>query len=249
MIYLKSKEEIEKMRRAGEIVAETHRRLREWVKPGVTTLELDRLVEEFQRSQGAIPAQKGYEGFPYTICASVDDEICHGFPTNKPLEDGQILTVDMVVLLDGYMADSAWSYAVGNVTDDAKKLMTVTKECLYLGIEQAQVGNRLGDIGHAIQTHAENHGFQVVRDFVGHGIGKNMHEDPKVLHYGAPHRGTRLQDGMVLTIEPMVNAGKWNSRLDDNGWTARTVDGSLSCQYEHTLAITADGPVILTEQD
>lgn len=249
MIIIKSRDEIEKMRRAGEIVAETHRRLREWIVPGVTTLELDRLVEEFQRSQGAIPAQKGYQGFPYTICASVDDEICHGFPSDKPLEEGQLITIDMVVELDGYMADSAWSYGVGQVSEEVEKLMKVTKECLYLGIEQAQVDKRLGDVGHAIQTHAENHGYQVVRDFVGHGIGKEMHEEPKVLHYGSPNRGARLQNGMVLTIEPMINTGRWNSRLDSNGWTARTVDGSLSCQYEHTIAITKNGPLILTEQD
>lgn len=249
MIIIKSRDEIEKMRRAGEIVAETHRRLREWIVPGVTTLELDRLVEEFQRSQGAIPAQKGYQGFPYTICASVDDEICHGFPSDKPLEEGQLITIDMVVEFDGYMADSAWSYGVGQVSEEVEKLMKVTKECLYLGIEQAQVDKRLGDVGHAIQTHAENHGYQVVRDFVGHGIGKEMHEEPKVLHYGSPNRGARLQNGMVLTIEPMINTGRWNSRLDSNGWTARTVDGSLSCQYEHTIAITKNGPLILTEQD
>lgn len=249
MIIIKSRDEIEKMRRAGEIVAETHRRLREWIVPGVTTLELDRLVEEFQRSQGAIPAQKGYQGFPYTICASVDDEICHGFPSDKPLEEGQLITIDMVVEFDGYMADSAWSYGVGQVSEEVEKLMKVTKECLYLGIEQAQVDKRLGDVGHAIQTHAENHGYQVVRDFVGHGIGKEMHEEPKVLHYGSPNRGARLQNGMVLTIEPMINTGRWNSRLDANGWTARTVDGSLSCQYEHTIAITKNGPLILTEQD
>ncbi len=249
MIIIKSRDEIEKMRRAGEIVAETHRRLREWIVPGVTTLELDRLVEEFQRSQGAIPAQKGYQGFPYTICASVDDEICHGFPSDKPLEEGQLITIDMVVEFDGYMADSAWAYGVGQVSEEVEKLMKVTKECLYLGIEQAQVDKRLGDVGHAIQTHAENHGYQVVRDFVGHGIGKEMHEEPKVLHYGSPNRGARLQNGMVLTIEPMINTGRWNSRLDSNGWTARTVDGSLSCQYEHTIAITKNGPLILTEQD
>lgn len=249
MIIIKSRDEIEKMRRAGEIVAETHRRLREWIVPGVTTLELDRLVEEFQRSQGAIPAQKGYQGFPYTICASVDDEICHGFPSDKPLEEGQLITIDMVVEFDGYMADSAWSYGVGQVSEEVEKLMKVTKECLYLGIEQAQVDKRLGDVGHAIQTHAENHGYQVVRVFVGHGIGKEMHEEPKVLHYGSPNRGARLQNGMVLTIEPMINTGRWNSRLDSNGWTARTVDGSLSCQYEHTIAITKNGPLILTEQD
>lgn len=248
MIYIKSKEEIEKIARAGEIVAETHHRLREWVKPGVTTLELDRLVEEFQRSRGATPAQKGYNGFPYAICASIDDEICHGFPGNQPLAEGSLLKIDMVVELDGYMADSAWSYAVGEVSDDVKRLMRVTKECLYKGIEKSVPGARLGDIGHAIQSHAEQNGYQVVRDFVGHGIGREMHEDPKVLHYGQPGRGVRLQAGMVMTIEPMINAGVWQCTIDPNGWTARTIDGSLSCQYEHTIAITEQGPLILTEQ-
>lgn len=249
MIYIKTKEEIDKIAAAGRIVAETHHKLREWIRPGVTTAELDFLVDEFQRAQGGIPAQKGYNGFPYTICASIDDEICHGFPSDKPLKEGSLLTIDMVVELDGFMADSAWSYAVGNVSPEVIKLMQVTKECLYLGIEKAVVGGRLGDIGAAIQTHAEAHGFQVVRDFVGHGIGREMHEDPKVLHYGSPGRGIRLAEGMVLTIEPMINAGAWQCKLDDNEWTARTVDGSLSCQYEHTLAITKDGPLILTKQD
>lgn len=249
MIYIKSKEEIEKIRKAGEIVASTHRKLRNWVKPGVTTNELDRLVEDFQTGLGAIPAQKGYNGFPFTICASVDDEICHGFPSDAPLREGNLLKVDMVVELDGYMADSAWSYAVGEVSDEVRNLMKVTKECLYRGIEKAVVDARLGDIGHAIQSHAEANGYQVVRDFVGHGIGKDMHEDPKVLHYGTPGRGIRLQEGMVITIEPMINAGAWQCKLDDNQWTARTMDGSLSCQYEHTIAITKEGPIILTEQD
>lgn len=248
MIYIKTKEEIEKIKEAGKIVINTHHKLREWVKPGVTTAELDRLVEEYQRSEGAIPAQKGYSGFPYAICASLDDEICHGFPSHEPLKEGSLLKVDMVVELDGYMADSAWSYAVGEVSDDVKKLMRITRECLYRGIEAATVGARLGDIGHAIQSHAEANGFQVVRDFVGHGIGKEMHEDPKVLHYGQPGRGIRLTDGMVITIEPMINAGAWPCKLDDNGWTARTVDGSLSCQYEHTISITKEGPIILTKQ-
>lgn len=248
MIIIKTKEEIEKISRAGVIVAETHHRLREWIRPGVTTIELDRLVEEFQRGEGAIPAQKGYNGFPYAICASLDDEICHGFPSNTPLREGALLKVDMVVELDGYMADSAWSYAVGKASERVERLMRVTRECLYKGIEQAVPGARLGDIGHAIQTHAEANGYQVVRDFVGHGIGKEMHEDPKVLHYGQPGRGQRLQKGMVLTIEPMINEGAWHCKLDDNQWTARTVDGSLSAQYEHTIAITENGPVILTEQ-
>ena len=192
--------------------------------------------------------QINYQGYPYATCTSVNDEICHGFPTDYKLQNHDIITVDTVVELDGFLADSAWSYQVGEPTELTKKLMDVTKEALYIGIEQAVVGNRLGDIGSAIQDFVESHGFSVVREFTGHGIGKEMHEDPMVLHYGKAGRGQRLIEGMVLTIEPMVNTGKWNSKLDSNGWTARTVDKGLSCQYEHTLAITKDSPRILTLQ-
>lgn len=236
------------MQIAADLLVNVHRALRDEVKPGVTTLELDRFVEKFITDRGGYPEQKGYQGFPYSICASVNDEICHGFPSNRKLKDGDLLTIDMVVNVDGYLADSAWSYAVGNISDEAKKLMDVTKECLYRSIALVKPGVRLGDIGHAIQTYAEANGFSVVRDFVGHGIGTNMHEDPQVLHYGKPGRGIRLEEGMVFTIEPMINAGDWPIKMDDNGWTARTRDGSLSCQYEHTLAVTADGVIVLTEQ-
>lgn len=236
------------MQIAADLLVKVHRALRDEVKPGVTTLELDRFVEKFITDRGGYPEQKGYQGFPYSICASVNDEICHGFPTDRKLKDGDLLTIDMVVNVDGYLADSAWSYAVGNISDEAKKLMDVTKECLYRSIALVKPGVRLGDIGHAIQTYAEANGFSVVRDFVGHGIGTNMHEDPQVLHYGKPGRGIRLEEGMVFTIEPMINAGDWPIKMDDNGWTARTRDGSLSCQYEHTLAVTADGVIVLTEQ-
>lgn len=249
MIYLKTKEDIERMRAAGRIVAATHRMLKEVIRPGITTKELDAMVDAFQRERGGIPAQKGYKGFPWTICASVDDEICHGFPSDTPLKDGALLKVDMVVELDGWMADSAWSYLVGTPSEETERLYRVTKECLYKGIEQARPGNRLGDIGAAIQAHAEAHGYQVVRDFIGHGIGKNMHEDPQVLHYGKAGRGLRLTEGMVFTIEPMINAGRWECKLDANGWTARTVDGSLSCQFEHTIAVTSGEADILTDQE
>ncbi|WP_322627286.1 type I methionyl aminopeptidase [Aedoeadaptatus coxii] len=248
MIIIKTKQEIEKMQIAADLLVKVHRALRDEVKPGVTTLELDRFVEKFITDRGGYPEQKGYQGFPYSICASVNDEICHGFPTDRKLKDGDLLTIDMVVNVDGYLADSAWSYAVGNISDEAKKLMDVTKECLYRSIALVKPGVRLGDIGHVIQTYAEANGFSVVRDFVGHGIGTNMHEDPQVLHYGKPGRGIRLEEGMVFTIEPMINAGDWPIKMDDNGWTARTRDGSLSCQYEHTLAVTADGVIVLTEQ-
>lgn len=249
MIIIKTPEQIEKMRKAGEILASVHREIKKMIKPGISTMDIDRFVEKYLEERGAYPEQKGYSGYPYATCASVNDEICHGYPREEKLKNGDILTIDMVVNLDGWLADSAWSYEVGEVSDEAKKLLDVTKNALYLGIEQAKVGNRLGDIGHAIQSYVEAEGFSVVKDFVGHGIGKDMHEDPQVLHYGTKGRGTRLTEGMVITIEPMINIGKYNMKIDENGWTARTVDGSLSAQYEHTLAITKDGPMVLTEQD
>lgn len=248
MIIIKTEKEIEKMQKAADLLIQVHRALRNEVKPGVSTLELDRFVEKFITDRGGYPEQKGYQGFPYSICASVNDEICHGFPSERKLEDGDLLTIDMVVNVDGYLADSAWSYAVGELSPEAQRLMDVTRECLYKAIDIVKPGTRLGDIGHVIQTHAEANGFSVVRDFVGHGIGTNMHEDPQVLHYGRPNRGVRLEEGMVFTIEPMINAGDWPIAMDKNGWTARTRDGSLSCQYEHTLAVTKDGVIVLTEQ-
>ena len=247
MIILKTKQEIENMKKAGELLAEVHREIAKMIKPGVTTMEIDKFVEEYLIERGAYPEQKGYHGYPYAICASINDEICHGFPRNESLKDGDIVTIDMVVNIDGWLADSAWSYAVGNISDKARKLLDVTKEALYKGIDKAIIGNRLGDIGHAIQSFVEAEGFSVVRDFVGHGI-KNMHEDPQVPHYGIQGRGIRLMEGMVITIEPMINEGTYHMKMDDNEWTARTVDGKLSAQYEHTIAITKEGPIILTDQ-
>ncbi len=249
MIIIKTEEEIQMMKRAGEILANVHKELAKIIKPGITTYEIDNFVEEYLKKHNATPEQKGYKGFPYAICASVNDEICHGFPKKEPLKDGDIIAVDMVVNLNGWLADSAWSYGVGNISEKAQKLLDVTKKALYIGIEQAVIGNRIGDISHAIQTYVESQGFSIVKDFVGHGIGRNMHEDPQVPHFGRPGRGPRLMEGMVLTIEPMVNIGKYNCTIDDNDWTARTLDGSLSAQYEHTLAITKDGPLIITDQD
>ncbi|MGV3488238.1 MAG: type I methionyl aminopeptidase [Tuberibacillus sp.] len=246
MIKLKSMHEIEKMKEAGILLAQCHQEIEKLVKPGITTAEIDQFVEEFLAAHGATPEQKGYQGYQYATCASINDEICHGFPRKSPLKEGDIVTIDMVVNLNGWLADSAWSYAVGKVSETAQKLLDVTKESLYLGIKEAVPGNRIGDIGHAIQTYAEGKGFSVVRDFVGHGIGQSMHEDPQIPHYGLQGKGLRLKEGMVITIEPMLNVGDWRSKVDPNGWTARTVDGSLSAQYEHTLAITKDGPLILT---
>ncbi|ADY57500.1 methionine aminopeptidase, type I [Syntrophobotulus glycolicus DSM 8271] len=249
MIVIKTAEQIELMAEAGKILSSCHRELRKIIRPGITTAEIDRFADDFIRSHGAKAEQKGYKGYPFATCASVNDEICHGFPNQTPLREGDIVTIDMVVNLRGWLADSAWSYPVGRISGQAETLLRVTKECLYIGIEKAVKGNRLGDISHAIQAHAESHGFSVVREFTGHGIGANMHEDPQVLHYGRPNRGLRLSEGMVFTIEPMVNLGAYHLTIDQNGWTARTADGSLSAQYEHTLAITENGTLVLTEQD
>lgn len=249
MVILKTREEIENMRKAGEVLAKVHKEIAKIIKPGISTYEIDQFVEEYLKEHNAIPEQKGYQGFPYAICASINDEICHGFPRKEPLKDGDIVTVDMVVNVDGWLADSAWSYGVGNISDEAQNLLDVTKRALYLGIEKAVIGNRIGDISYAIQSYVESEGFSVVRDFVGHGIGKDMHESPQVPHFGRPGRGPRLLEGMVLTIEPMVNIGAYGCTIDDNEWTARTVDGKLSAQYEHTLAITKDGPLIITDQE
>lgn len=236
------------MAEAGKILSACHEELRKIIRPGISTLQIDKFADDFIQSHGAKAEQKGFEGYPFATCASVNDEICHGFPTHTHLRNGDIVTIDMVVNLNGWLADSAWSYPVGEISNEAEQLLKVTKECLYIGIEKAVIGNRLGDVSHAIQVHAESHGYSVVRDFTGHGIGQSMHEAPEVLHFGSPNRGIKLCEGMVFTIEPMINAGSFNLTIDDNGWTARTADGSLSAQYEHTLAITKDGPLILTEQ-
>jgi methionyl aminopeptidase len=249
MIILKSPREIAGMKKAGEILAACHKEIVQMIKPGITTWEIDQFVERFLQARNATPEQKGYKGYQYATCASINDEICHGFPRKEPLKEGDIVTIDMVVRYNGYLADSAWSYAVGNLSKENNKLLSVTKEALYKGIEQAKIGNRIGDIGHAIQTYAEGEGFSVVRNFIGHGIGAVIHEKPDVPHFGLPGKGVRIKEGMVFTIEPMINVGSYDSKLDDNGWTARTIDGKNSAQYEHTIAITKDGPVILTDQD
>jgi methionyl aminopeptidase len=249
MIVLKSQREIDAMKKAGEILASCHKEIAKMIKPGITTWEIDEFVDAFLSKHKAIPQQKGYKGYKYATCASINDEICHGFPRKEPLKEGDIVTIDMVVNYNGALADSAWSYAVGNISKESEHLLRVTKEALYKGIEQAVPGNRIGDIGHAIQTYVEGEGFSVVRDFIGHGIGTVIHEKPDVPHYGLPGKGPRMKEGMVFTIEPMVNAGKYQTKMDDNGWTARTIDGKYSAQYEHTIAITKNGPIILTEQD
>ena len=249
MIQRKSTREIKLMAEAGKLLADIHKEIAKMIKPGVTTMEIDQFAEKYMRDHGAVPEQIGYNGYEYATCASINDEICHGFPRPDKLNDGDIVTIDMVVNLNGFLADSAWTYEVGEVDPAGKHLMDVTKKSLYLGIEQAQVGNRIGDIGHAIQHYAEGEGFSVVREFTGHGIGPTMHESPNIPHYGLPGKGVRLKEGMAITIEPMLNEGAWQSKMDDNGWTARTIDGKRSAQFEHTLIITKDGPLILTKQD
>lgn len=248
MISLKSEREILKMHEAGKLLAACHKEIAKLIKPGITTREIDNFVEKYLNSHGAIPEQKGYHGYQYATCASVNDEICHGFPRNAPLRKGDIVAIDMVVNLNGGLADSAWTYPVGGVSEKTRRLLEVTLNSLYKGIEKAVIGNRIGDIGHAIQSYAESEGFSVVRDFTGHGIGQSIHEEPQIPHFGLPGKGLRLKEGMVITIEPMINEGLWMCKMDNNGWTARTIDGKLSAQYEHTLAITKNGPLILTEQ-
>lgn len=248
MITLKSQREIDAMAEAGALLADIHRELRGFIKPGITSWDIEEFVEKYMLDHGATPEQKGFEGYKYATCVSINDEICHGFPRKEVLNQGDLIKVDMVVNYKGALADSCWSYSVGEPTDEVKRLMDVTRTALYKGIEQAQVGNRIGDIGHAIQTYVEGEGLSVVREFIGHGLGPTLHEQPAVPHYGEPGKGLRLKEGMVITIEPMVNTGTWKSKMDNNGWTARTQDGGLSCQYEHSLAITKDGPIILTHQ-
>lgn len=248
MITLKSEREIEAMKKSGELLASIHVALRDFIKPGVTTAEIDKFVQAKIEGAGAVAAQIGYEGYEFATCTSVNDEICHGFPSNYKLKSGDIVKVDFCVDLDGAISDSCWCYAVGEISDEHQRLMEVTKEALYRGIAQAKVGNRIGDIGHAIQSYAEGEGFGVVRDFIGHGIGPTIHEDPQVPHYGLPGKGLRLKEGMTITIEPMITTGTWKMKMDNNGWTARTRDGGYCAQYEHSLVITEDGPVLLTEQ-
>lgn len=249
MITRKSRREIDEMKKSGDLLASIHEQLRDFIKPGVTGHEIDKFVEDLIVENNGIPAQIGYQGYEYATCVSVNDEICHGFPTEEPLKDGDLVKVDMVIDLNGAFSDSCWAYVVGEASSEVKDLMEVTREALYKGIEAAKVGNRIGDIGAAIQNYVEPKGYSVVREFVGHGIGPTMHEEPSVPHYGTAGKGKRLKEGMTLTIEPMINTGTWKSKLDENGWTARTEDGGLSCQYEHTIAITKDGPEILTQQE
>lgn len=242
MIILKTPEEIEIIARASKLVAETLAALKREVRSGITTEVLDRLAEEFIRSRGGIPAFKGYRSYPKTLCASVNEQVVHGIPSKRVLKDGDIIGLDLGAIVDGFYGDAAMTVPVGEIPPRVAELLRVTEEALDKGIAQAVVGNRLSDIGHAVQAHAEAAGFTVVTDFVGHGIGRQLHEDPQVPNYGKPGQGPRLQTGMVLAIEPMINMGGSAVRVLDDQWTAVTKDGSWSAHFEHTIAIQPDGP-------
>jgi methionyl aminopeptidase len=250
VIVCRSAEELKRMREAGRLVGEVLSELSARVAPGVTTADLDELAEKRIRKAGATPAFKGYHGYPATICASINEEVIHGIPSGRRvLNEGDVLSIDVGASLDGYFGDSAITLAVGQVSEEAATLLRVTDESLYKAIEMVKPGGRISDIGHAVQRHVEAYGFSVVREFVGHGIGQKMHEEPQVPNYGEPGRGPRLTEGMVLAIEPMVNAGKPAVKVLADGWTAVTRDGSLSAHFEHTVAVTADGPWILTARE
>jgi len=247
-IQLKSAEEIAYMREAGRILAACHREIAKQIKPGVSTMEIDERVEEFLKKKGATPEQKGYKGFPYATCASVNEVVCHGFPDDRPLRVGDVVTIDMVVNKNGWLADSGWTYAVGQVNPAVMKLMKRTHEALFKGIEQARPGAAMGNIGHAIQEVAEKEGYGIVMSLVGHGIGRQLHEPPDVPSYGTPGRGLKLKAGMVITIEPVFTLGPSGAVFwGDDGWTISSADGSVGVQYEHTVAITKEGPLILTD--
>ena len=247
MIELKSAREIGLMRRAGHILSEVVERLRASVKPGLSTLEIDADVEDFIRAKGARPAFKGYRGFPATVCISINEEVVHGIPSaERHVKEGDIVGLDLGCIVEAYYADCAFTVAVGEVAPRVQQLLDVTRESLEAGIAECRPGRRLSDVSHAIQTHVERHGFSVVRAFVGHGIGRALHEEPQVPNFGDPGRGPQLRPGMVLALEPMVTMGSWEVRILDDGWTAVTKDGSLAAHFEHTIAVTEAGPEVLT---
>ncbi len=244
-IVLKTPEEIEVMDQANRIILKILEEFKKIIKPGITTLELDRYAERRIKEMGAEPAFKGYRGYPFTICASVNEEVVHGLPKDRPLKEGDIVSIDMGAFYRGFYSDAAYTYPVGKVSRRARKLMRVTFEALHKGISKARPGNRLTDISHAIQRHVEKHGFSVVRYFVGHGIGRKLHEEPQVPNFGIPGKGPVLRPGMVLAIEPMVNEGTYEVEILEDGWTAVTKDRKLSAHYEYSVAITEKGPRIL----
>jgi methionyl aminopeptidase len=247
MIICKTPREIEIMRHAGKIVALTHQELQKHISPGITTKELDAIAEKFIRKYDAIPSFKGYNGFRGSVCSSVNNELVHGIPSDRILKDGDIISLDIGAKYNGYHGDSAWTYPVGKIDKETQQLLDVTEESLHLGLKEAKPGERLSNISHSIQTYVEAKGFSIVREYVGHGVGQDLHEDPQIPHYGPPNKGPRLKPGMVLAIEPMVNAGsRYVKTLSDN-WTVVTVDGKMCAHFEHTVAITDDGYEILTK--
>lgn len=246
MITIKSKQEIELMRHAGYLVSLTHEYLKPFIKPGITTKELDNLAEKFIIKQGGVPSCKGYEGFPNTLCISINDEVVHGIPGKRKLKNGDIVTIDMVIGYRGYQGDAAWTYTVGNVTKEKKYLMEHTKKSLYEGLKQVKPGNHIGDISNAIETYATNHNLGVVKELVGHGIGTNMHESPDIPNYGKPQTGPKLKEGMTICIEPMLTLGSPEIGVLEDDWTIVTQDGSTAAHYEHTIVVTKDGYEILT---
>ncbi|MDD5465097.1 MAG: type I methionyl aminopeptidase [Candidatus Omnitrophica bacterium] len=247
MIFLKSPEDLEMLKRSGKILAAVMRKVEKIVQPGITTLDIDRLSQELIIKENAVAAFKGYKGFPAASCVSVNEEIVHGIPGPRVLLEGDIVSIDLGVNYQGYFSDMAVTLAVGRIDESRKKLIAVTRQSLDTGIKQARVGNNLTDISHSIQTFVEAQGFSVVRQFVGHGIGAALHEDPEIPNFGQPHSGPLLKSGMVLAIEPMINMGGWECLILDNGWTAVTKDGAPSAHFEHTVAVTDKGPVILTQ--
>ena len=247
MIICKTPREIDIMRQAGKIVALTHEELKKHIVPGVTTKELDTIAESFIRKHGAIPSFKGYNGFRGSICASVNDELVHGIPGDRVLKNGDIISIDIGAQYQGYHGDSAWTYAVGVIDEETQRLLDVTEESLYRGLEEAKPGVRLSNISHAIQTFVEANNFSIVREYVGHGVGQDLHEDPQIPHYGPPNKGPRLKTGMVLAVEPMVNAGSRYVRTLEDDWTVVTQDGKMCAHFEHTIAITESGFEILTK--
>lgn len=248
MVHIRTAEEIEKIRESCRIVYETLDLLSREIKPGITTLYLDHLAAEFIKSQGGHSAFKGYNGFPGNICTSIDEQVVHGIPSNRVLKEGEIISIDVGVKKNGYYGDAAMTFAVGTVSDDRLQLMRVTEDSLYQGIAQARPGNHLSDIGHAIQTHVESYGYGVVRELVGHGVGRELHEPPEIPNYGEPGRGPVLKPGMCLAIEPMITMGSYEVRLLKDGWTVITEDHLPSAHYEHTIAIGPDGPQILSQR-
>ncbi|WP_163102765.1 type I methionyl aminopeptidase [Peribacillus alkalitolerans] len=247
MIICKTPREIEIMREAGKIVALTHQELKKHIVAGITTLELDAIAESFIRKHDAIPSFKGYNGFRGSICASVNNELVHGIPGARVLNEGDIISIDIGAKYNGYHGDSAWTYAVGSIDEESQRLLDVTEESLYRGLKEAMPGVRLSNISHAIQTYVEENKFSIVREYVGHGIGQDLHEDPQIPHYGPPNKGPRLKPGMVLCIEPMVNAGSRYVKTLEDDWTVVTIDGKMCAHFEHTIAITENGYEILTK--